>query len=195
MQRSLIRTALVLLLVMLAGCSVFRKENKYKSEFDNLTAQRRELRSIYDKERVTRLDIAHLTGIFLPLEDNAGISDIPFDLRMHLYPGLAYTAVRRGMMKVFPDSSFKPGEYVKRYQLAIFFTRYILSADPFFDAAAPDIEMKDVSRGFFAYKPILTVVERDLIETDNGNFYPFGYISGSQAVEYFYRLSRFYSDR
>ncbi|MDY6786950.1 MAG: hypothetical protein SVK54_02365 [candidate division WOR-3 bacterium] len=195
MRRSLIRITLIALLIIIAGCSVLRKENKYKSEFDNLTAQRRELRSIIEKNRVTRLDIAYLTGIFLPLEDNISISDIPFDLRIHLYPGLAYTAVRRGMMKIFPDSSFKPDEYVKRYQLAIFFTRYILSADPFFDAAAPDIELKDVSRGFFAYKPIVTVVERDLIETDNGNFYPFGYISGSQAVEYFYRLSRFYSDR
>lgn len=183
---------LTLIISLMGGCSIFRRQSSAQAYFISATEQTRELRYIEQKDELTRLDIAYLFAIFVPSPVKVDYKEIPLDMKMQLYPHLAYAAVKRDIMTIFPDSTFKPFEKVQKYQLAIFFTRYINSMDPFFDAGLQNKPIADVSEVFFAYKPVNTVVSRDIMPLQNGKFYPFAYISGKEAVEMFYRLNRYY---
>ena len=160
--------------------------------FESATVQTKELRYIAQKEELNRLDIAYLFAVFVPTQMQVDFKQIPLDMKMQLYPHLAFSTVKRDIMTIFPDSTFKTFEKVQKYQLAIFFTRYINSMDPFFDAGMKNRYIADVNEVFFAYKPVNTVVTRDIMPLDNERFYPFKFVSGKEAIEMFYRLNRFY---
>ena len=183
---------IVIILLIFCNCTLFRRTPQSLNSFVSRTENYSELRYIIQSDAISRLDCAYLFAMYVPQQTMIEYSSIPLDLRVKLYSKTAYSTVVRGIMQLFPDNTFKPDEKISRYQLAIFFTRYITMVDPFFDKGMKNIIIKDVDSKFFAYKPVNTVVSRNIMELDNGQFKPYDYVSGNEAVEYFYRLSRFY---
>lgn len=179
-------------ILILNSCTVFRRQPQSIQSFMNRTEHYKELRYIMHTDAITRLDCAYLFALFMPSQSTVNYYDIPLDLRLKLYSKTAYSTVQRGFMSVFPDNTFKPDEKIQRYQIAIFISRYIASVDPFFDKGMEHIDIMDTDETFFAYKPLQTVVSRNIIEMDKGRFRPYDYVTGTEAIEYFHRLSKFY---
>ncbi len=182
----------IILLLIITSCSLFQRTPVEVKAFMNLTENFKELRYISNKDTLDRMDIAYLFALYSGYDDSK-FENIPLDMKLRLYPSLAYNTINNKIMHLFPDSTFKPNEYVQKYQLAIFFTRYLSVIDPFFDFGLKDISIIDVETTFFAYKPINIVITRNIMELDkDGNFYPYKYISGKEALKYFYRIKSFY---
>lgn len=179
-------------MMLFASCTLFRRQPKSVQSFMNRTDNYQELRYIIQTDALTRLDCAYLFALFMPAQVNVNFDDIPLDLRLKLYSKTAYSSVQRGYMSVFPDKTFKPDEKIQRYQLAIFISRYIASVDPFFDKGIKQVDIEDIDQTFFAWKPVQTVVSRDIMELKDGMFGPYDYVTGKEAIEYFHRLSIFY---
>ncbi len=179
-------------MIFISGCSLFNRTPSSIKTFMTVSEQYKELRYIPNSVAITRLECAYLFALFLPVQMSVDFAEVPLDLRLKLYPKTAYSTVKRDIMSTFPDNTFKPNERIRKYQLAIFITRFIADIDPFFDKGIKEIEIRDVNESFFAYKSINTVVSRNIIELKNGNFDPYAYITGREAINYFHRLSRFY---
>ena len=179
-------------MIFISGCSLFNRTPSSIKTFMTVSEQYKELRYIPNSVAITRLECAYLFALFLPVQMSVDFAEVPLDLRLKLYPKTAYSTVKRDIMSTFPDNTFKPDERIRKYQLAIFITRFIADIDPFFDKGIKEIEIRDVNESFFAYKSINTVVSRNIIELKNGNFDPYAYITGREAINYFHRLSRFY---
>lgn len=190
-----INNALIMILtvlIMSAGCATLNRGGKEIAYFESQTSAMTDLRYIETKSIITRVDAAYLFTVFFPEKVGVEASKIPFDLRMQLYPSVAYGAVKRGIMNVFPDSTFKPDEPVLKYQLAIFLCRYMSLRDPFYDSNLKSIDMKDADASFFAYKPISIMIQRNIMEAEDGWIYPNSTMSGKEAIKYFYRVRRLY---
>lgn len=178
-------------LLIFTGCP-FRKKDKYLSQFDYLTSNVTDLRFIAEENVLTRKDAAYLFSIYFPLTVKVESMEIPFDVKMYPYPSLICSAVKRGMINLYPDSTFRPDEIVYRYQLAILLSKYVLTVDPFFDANFRIAELNDVDESFFAYKPISMMVSSGVMEAKNDSFYPNAPVSGYDALRFFHRIREFY---
>ncbi|MGE3063850.1 MAG: S-layer homology domain-containing protein [bacterium] len=190
-MKKIVISLLLISVLIFTGCP-FKKKDKYISQFHYLTANVSDLRSIAEEDAITRKDAAYLFSIYFPITVKIDAQEIPFDIKMYPYPSLILSAVKRQMMSLYPDGTFKPDEIVSRYQLAILLTKYILTIDPFFDANFRDIELKDVNETFFAYKPIAMMISSGIMETANDSFYPNGIVSGYDAIRFFHRIREFY---
>lgn len=181
----------ILMLAVLTGCP-FKKQDKYISQFQYLTANVKEIRYISEEEAITRKDVAYLFSVYFPVTVKSDMTEVPFDIRMYPYPSLIYSAVKRGMVSIYPDSTFKPDEVVSRHQLAIYLAKYVLTVDPFFNANFREIEIADVDYGFFAYRPVAMIIGAGVMETRNDSFYPEAVVSGYDAIRFFHRIREFY---
>ncbi|HAV93203.1 TPA: hypothetical protein DCW38_08520 [candidate division WOR-3 bacterium] len=181
----------VICLIIFTGCP-FKKQDKYISEFHYLTANVKDIRFISEEDFIVRKDVAYLFSIYFPMTVNIGMNEIPFDLKMYPYPSLLYSSVKRGMMNIYPDNTFKPEETVTKYQMAILLAKYILTVDPFFDANFRAMKINDVPESFFAYKPIVMMIASGIMESKNDSFYPNGTVSGYDAIRYFHKVREFY---
>jgi len=179
------------LLIILTGCP-FKKQDKYIAKFYYLTSNVKELRYIAKEDFTTRKEVAYMFSIYFPQTVKIDNNEIPFDIKMYPYPSLIYSAVKRGIVSMYPDKSFKPDEILIRYQLAIMLSKYILIVDPFFGANFREMKINDVSETFFAYKPIVMMISSGIMEAKNDSFYPNEIVSGYDIISYFYRVREFY---
>lgn len=161
-----------------------------------------EFRAIATAPVVTRGDLAALVAVHLgALLDRAPRRDVVFvsDARTHWAASFILAVTRAGVMEVYPDYTFQPGQPVTRGELAQVVSRLLAVAGD----ARPDlaerwrrasVRLADVPPGHLGYPAVALAVASGAMTVLEGNtFQPSRRVTGAEATAVIDRVGRLFS--
>lgn len=158
-----------------------------------------EYRSIPAARRVTRAELAALVAVRLPrLVEGASPEAGPLvtDLGTHWARNWVLAVARAGLMEVYPNHTFQPGQAVTRSELANVVSRILATIATRAPGAAKGWtgsrqSFSDIAPGHLAYPAASVAVASGVMTVDAaGAFSPARLVTGSEAAEAVTRLER-----
>jgi len=139
------------------------------------------------EEVFRRFGVRHYNLTYTPFDTTQ--FHLPTDIGEHWAKQWVEITLELGVMEVFPDGSFKPGDYLKRYEFAMAIQSILVNLQKDRTMARKYIgetsRFPDVKRDHFAYNAMALSAERGIITPQklNGDFSPNSTVSGLEALE------------
>lgn len=149
---------------------------------------------IRETERGTREQLAAVLALELGIPEAGGAAGangdpgivIAVDLERSWAADQILAAVGAGYMRIFPDNTFKPRDYVTRAELAESLAAALAALHPARHraalAGARAVELEDVPAGHRQRDPIAVAVELDLLSESDSRFRPRDFASGADIL-------------
>ena len=168
--------------------------NEVNTYLHLLDGQSSDIRTIVTHNKINRADLAVLLSNYLVADsvctepDSHQPIDAPSD---PLYRKAILRCLHSGCLPLLPDSTFRPGDFVDRTEMALFINRILLKKFPEIKATK-GINFADLDSKLPYFRAARLVVDLDMIHVNEGQyFYPRHILSGGEAVRIVYRLARF----